>query len=270
MQLGIVTYMIAARWSVDRIIEVLEMVGMRGVELRSGHRHGVEDRLDATQRQRVRQLFERSNVELVGLGTAFEFDAPDAAVVRRNVEGAKRYVELAHDVGAYGIKVRPNRLHIDRGIPAARTIAQIAAALQELGEYGVGFGVKIRVEVHGRGTSQIPVMQQIMQRVGHPNVVVCWNSNPTDLDSPKAAAGHGTIRGNFARLKRWIEIVHIHDLYDERYPYRELFGLLAEAGFDGYTLAEIPACRCDEDAVRVLRYYRALWEQLRGQAAGER
>ena len=72
-------------------------------------------------------------VELVGLGTAFEFHSPNPQVVRANVEGAQRYVTLAHDVGATGIKVRPN------GIPEttspARTIQQIGEALRECGEF---------------------------------------------------------------------------------------------------------------------------------------
>ncbi len=262
MQLGIVTYMIAARWPLEKIIRVLVDVGLRGVELRTTHRHGVEDRLDAAERARVRRLFERSGVQLVGLGTAFEFDSPDPAVVRRNIDGAKRYIELAHDVGGYGIKVRPNRLHTDRGIPAEQTIRQIAAALRELGDYGAGFGIRIRVEVHGRGTSRIDVMQAIMRQTNHPNVYVCWNCNQTDLDDPKAPAGRRSIRRSFGLLRRWIEIVHIHELYDDGYPYGELFQLLRAAGFDGYTLAEIPACRCDDDAVRLLRYYKALWQRL--------
>ncbi len=262
MQLGIVTYMIAARWSLERIIEVLTKVGIAGVELRTTHRHGVEDNLSDAERTRVRRLFEQSGIQPVGLGTAFEFDSPDPAVVRKNIDGAKRYIELAHDIGSYGIKVRPNRLHADRGIPAERTIAQIAGALRELGDYGTGFGIRIRVEVHGRGTSDIGVMEAIMRKTNHPNVYVCWNCNLTDLDNPDAPPGQRSIRRNFSRLRRWIEIVHLHELWDKRYPYRELFALLRASNFDGYTLAEIPACRCDADAVRVLRYYKALWEAL--------
>lgn len=186
MQLGIVTYMIAARWPLEKIIEVLRKTRIRGVELRTTHAHGVEATLNADQRVRVRRLFDESGIRPVGLGTAFEFDSPDPAVVRENIKGAKRYIELAHDIGAEGIKVRPNRLHEEKGIPAEVTLRQIGEALHELGEYAYGFGVKVRLEVHGRGTSLLPRIRRIMEIADHPAVVVCWNCNRTDIDNPDA------------------------------------------------------------------------------------
>jgi hypothetical protein len=53
--------------------------------------------------------------------------------------------------------------------------------------------------------------------------------------------------------------VHIHDLFDPNYPYRELFALLREMDYDGYCLSESPAT---SDPLRVMRYYKALWEEL--------
>ena len=46
----------------------------------------MEDTLSPTQRQDVLRRFEDSPVELVGLGSTFEFHALDPAVVRQNVE----------------------------------------------------------------------------------------------------------------------------------------------------------------------------------------
>jgi hypothetical protein len=42
-------------------------------------------------------------------------------------------------------------------------------------------------------------------------------------------------------------------------PGGNLFGLLREANYEGWTMAEIPE---SADAVRLLRYYRALWREL--------
>jgi sugar phosphate isomerase/epimerase len=83
----------------------------------------------------------------------------------------------------------------------------------------------------------------------HPNVGVCWNSNPTDVVD-------GTIKANFARVAPRIKEVHLRDLTDETYPWRELFALLAQVDYEGYTLAEIPE---SPDADRVLKYFRSLW-----------
>ena len=51
-------------------------------------------------------------------------------------------------------------------------------------------------------------------------------------------------------------MVHMRDLTDEKYPWRELFALLDGIGYDGFTLAEIPD---SPDPERVMRYFRSLW-----------
>ena len=107
-QLGIVTYNIAKDWDLPTILARLEKLGFAGVELRSGHAHKVEVDLTGPQREEVRQRFEDSPVHLAGLGSAFEYQSADPAVVRKNIEGTKEYIRLAHDVGSPGVKVRPN------------------------------------------------------------------------------------------------------------------------------------------------------------------
>ncbi len=247
LQLGTVTYNIAKDWDLDTIFRKLEALKIAGVELRTGHKHGVEVGLPKAERDAIRRRFDDSPVELAGLGSAFEFQSSDPAVVRKNVDDAKAYVRLAHDVGSPGVKVRPNGLA--PGVEPERTYEQIGKALNEVGQDAADFGVEIRVEVHGAVTQLLPNFARIMKHADHPNVGVCWNSNPTDVVE-------GTIRDNFALVAPRIQEVHLRDLTDEAYPWRELFALLAGAGFQGYTLAEIPE---SPDPDRVLRYFRSLW-----------
>ncbi len=68
MRLGLVTYMMAADWDLDTIIQKCQMLGFEGVELRTTHAHGVEVTLDQSQRQEVRKRFQNSDVVLWGLG----------------------------------------------------------------------------------------------------------------------------------------------------------------------------------------------------------
>jgi sugar phosphate isomerase/epimerase len=247
LQLGIVTYNIAKDWDLPTLLSRLEKLGFAGVELRTGHAHKVEVDLSPSQREEVRKRFEDSPVELAGLGSAFEFQATDPAVVRKNIEGTKEYVRLAHDIGAPGVKVRPNG--IPKGADRDATFERIGRALNEIGEHASGFGVEIRVEVHGAVTSELPNFAKIMKHANHPNVYTCWNSNPTDVVN-------GSVGPNFALVGPTIHEVHLRDLTEEKYPWRELFALLDAQGFHGYTLAEIPE---SSDPERVLRYFRALW-----------
>lgn len=246
-QLGIVTYNIAKDWDLDTILKRLEALHYDGVELRTSHAHRVEVDLTRAQREDVRRRFEDSPVQLAGLGSAFEYQATDPAVVRRNIEGTKEYVRLAHDLGAPGVKVRPNG--IPRGADLDATLRQIGRALHEVGDFAAGFGVAIRVEVHGAVTQEPRNFAKILRYADHPNVYACWNSNPTDVQD-------GSIKDAFGLVADRIHEVHLRDLTDESYPWRELFGLLKRQNYEGFTLAEIPESR---DPERVLRYFRALW-----------
>ncbi|MCD6510616.1 MAG: sugar phosphate isomerase/epimerase [Thermoprotei archaeon] len=252
MKLGLVTYNLAKNWDLKTIMKYCSEAKFEAVELRTGHAHGVEPTLSKEERRRVRELFESFTVKLLSFGTTCEYHSPDPNEVRRNIDLTKRFIELAADTGALGVKVRPNRLMEDYGIPREKTIRQIGIALRECGEYADDHGVEVWLEVHGKGTCDLNVIKSIMEVTDHDSVGVCWNSNPTDVI-------RGSIKETFSLVKRWIKSVHIHELYDESYPYRELFSLLKAMGYKRYCLAEIPESK---EPLRLMKYYRALWLEL--------
>ncbi|HKQ37289.1 MAG TPA: sugar phosphate isomerase/epimerase family protein [Verrucomicrobiae bacterium] len=247
MKLGTVTYNIAKDWDIETIIKNCEEAKFEGVELRTTHAHKVEVNLTPAEREQVRKRFQDSNVELMGLGSAFEYHTPNQAQLRKDIEATKEYIKLAHDVGAGGVKVRPNGFPKD--VPQAKTLEQIGKSLREIGEFADSHGVQIRLEVHGSGTQLLPNIKRIMDVADHRNVGVCWNSNPTDLD------GDG-FDFNFDLVKNKIFTVHLRDLYLDDYPFRRLFKRLNEVGFSGYCLAEITESK---DPVRVMKYFRSLF-----------
>ena len=247
MKLGTVTYNIAKDWDVPTIIKNCTEAKFQGVELRTSHAHKVEVALTKEQRAEVKKRFQDSPVELMGLGSAFDYHTPDQKKLRDDVAATKEYIVLAQDVGASGVKVRPNAL--PKEVPKEKTLEQIGKSLRELGEFGANHGQQIRLEVHGTATSLLPNIKTIMDVADHKNVGVCWNSNPTDLD------GDG-FDHNFNLVKNKIFSVHLRDLYLEDYPFHQLFTRLNETGFKGYCLAEIPE---STDPVRVMKYFRSLW-----------
>ena len=54
-----------------------------------------------------------------------------------------------------------------------------------------------------------------------------------------------------------IKGIHLHDLYDENYPYREFFSLLRADGYAGYCNCEVS--RQTSEPVEFMKYYRALF-----------
>lgn len=252
MRLGAVTYNVLKDWDVETIITKLEETGgFEGVELRTTHAHGVEPSLSTAAREKVRQRFDASKIRLWGLGTTCEFHSPDEAVRKQNVEVGMSFVDLAHDVGAQGIKVRPNG--IPKEVAPQTTVRNIASGLKALGDYGAGKGVEIWVEVHGRGSSSPKFSAAYMRATAHDNVGLCWNSNPRPDE-----VINGSVKESFALLRPWIKSVHINELAND-YPYRELFTLLRESGYDRYTLMEAQG---NPQPERFLRWYKALWTEL--------
>ena len=249
MRLGAVTYNVLKDWDLDTILQNLEAAGYDAVELRTGHKHGAEPSIGAEERKRIVERFQHSKVRLLSYGSTCEFQSPDETERRRQLDLAIQFVNLAHDTGAWGVKVRPNGM--PKGVPAETTIQNIATCLRELGDYGTGRGVEIWMEVHGPDTQNPPVSAAIMKATRHENVGLCWNSNPTDVVA-------GSVKPSFDLLQPWIRNVHINEL-SSSYPWRELFTLLRQSGYDRYTLCEALESKEPE---RFLRSYRALWTEL--------
>src|SRR5690242_7050577 len=85
-QLGCVTYELLKNMDLDAVIQTLETAGLAAVELRTGHKHGVEPSLGAAERTRVRERFQRSKVKLLSYGTTCEFQSPDTAERRKQID----------------------------------------------------------------------------------------------------------------------------------------------------------------------------------------
>lgn len=256
-KLGMVTYNTAAQWDLPTLLKVSKATGIAAVECRTTHKHGVEPTLTAEQRATVKKQFADSGVVFWGCGSVCEFHSPDADVVKKNIETCKQFVELVHDLGGTGVKVRPNGL--PKGVSTEKTLEQIGKALIECGKAADGFGVEIWVEVHGGGTQEPPNMKTMMEHCGHKSVGVTWNSNAADVKD-------GSVKASFEILKPWIKSCHINDLWKEHmggYPYRELFRLLREHAYDRYTLIEVGRTPPDvATGEEFLRYYKALWTEL--------
>lgn len=239
MAYGLVTYLWGQDWDLPTLIANCEKAGALGVELRTTHAHGVEPTLNDQQRAAVRDRFADSNVTLVGIGSNERYDDPDPAIVKKALVATKEFIQLSHDVGSTGVKVKPDRFHPN--VPREKTIEQIGKSLNELGKYAEGFGQQIRLEVHGQ-CAELPTIKAIMEIADHQNVAVCWNSNPQDLLGEGLEHNLGLVRDRFGAT------CHVRELESPDYPYQQLIDLLVKSDYDGWILLESSSKPADKVA----------------------
>ena len=232
---GLVTYQWAKDWDLPAVIENCAKAKVLGVELRTTHKHGVEPSLSDKERADVRKRFADSPVKFLGIGSNERYDSPDPATLKKAIEATKAFIELSHDVGGSGVKVKPDSFHKD--VPREKTIEQIGKSLNKLAEFATGFGQQIRLEIHGQ-CCQLPTIKAIMDVADNPNVALCWNSNPQDLEDPG-------LEHNFNLVKsRLGETTHVHLMDSKSYPHQQLLDLYVKLDYSGWWLLEegvIPA-----------------------------
>jgi sugar phosphate isomerase/epimerase len=248
-----VTYNMGKDMDLPALIKFCEDTGLEGVELRTTHAHGVEVELSADERADVKRRFADSNVEIAGLGSAFEYHSPDPAVVKENIEGSIAYARLAADVGTSGIKVRPNGLPEE--VPIEKTCEQIGKAIRQVAQFAGDIGVEVRLEVHGKNSSEPKIIREIVDYADHPMATVCWNSNPTDMDENQS------IEASFNLLKDKITHCHITEIGVYQYPWQDLFDRLKAMDYQGWCLAEIGY---NEQPDRFMKFYRTLFDLYTG------
>src|SRR5262245_15628014 len=139
------------------------------------------------------------------LGASTNMHEPDAAARARQMDEAKRFIELAGKLRAPYVRVFPNQFV--KGEERKTTIDRIVEGLRELGDRAEGSGVTIIVESHGAFVTSPPLLE-IIQGADHPNVAFLWDAHHT------CVAGE-TPAETFKRLGRYVRHTH---LKDERAP----------------------------------------------------
>ncbi len=227
MRLGLVTYLWGKDWDLPTLIANCEASKILAVELRTTHAHGVEPSLSAKERAEVKKRFEDSAMEWAGIGSNECYDSPSPRKLERSIKATKEFLQLSHDIGGTGVKVKPNDFH--EGVDHEKTIEQIGKSLNTLGAFAADLGQEIRLEVHGK-CCELPTIKAIMDVATHKSVGVCWNSNDQDLH------GEG-LEYNFNLVKeRFGNTVHVRELNIGDYPYQQLMDLFVAMNYGGWVL----------------------------------
>jgi sugar phosphate isomerase/epimerase len=235
-------------WDLLQLLENLETAGVKQVELGAGHAHGIAPVLGPDERTGLREQLEEAGVAVVGMRGDVAFDAVDKGALATSIDQVKQLVRLGHDVGGSGVRVRLGDLKGDEAL-----IEQTATVLRELGDFALGFGQEIRVEVQA-GSGNMADLVAVLKAVNHDQVRAAFGVGNAAL----TAKG---VEEEFKQVKDYLGSVVLVDVQQEGdvEAYDTLAKLLVEVDFEGRVLlttkAEVG------DAVSATGRQKVLWEQ---------
>lgn len=259
LKLGLMTYMLGNKWDIDTIIKNCTETKFEHVQLRTTHSHGVEVTLTTAERADVKKKFQDAGIA-ISLASAFQYHSTDPAELRANIEGTKQYLQLAADVGAQGIRVFPNAVPVEGDPTREKIMEQIGKSVSECATTSNNLGVQVRIEVHGQGTANIPVIRKILDYADNPYVYVILNCSRSDTGEGLPAGYEGMgLEAQFNLVKDRIGNVHLKEIFND-YPWRQLFSLLSQSGFKGYCDIELMQDSCEP--LRLMNTYRTAFLAL--------
>jgi sugar phosphate isomerase/epimerase len=256
MKLSLDTYSIGTDLSLRDLVQLLPANGFDGVEFRcdSGQQHGVELDTSPEERRRIRTLLNGAGIEVACLSTGERFESPDPAVRQAAIEVTKQFVDLAADLGCGRIRVFGN--DFPPRVPKPQVVQYVGESLRACGQYAEGRGVDVLLEMHGQFYYWEYALGAV-QVADHPNVAINYNCDLRDLVD-------GSVSYTFGQVKDHVRHVHLHDLENRAFPYKELFGLLKEMSYDGFCSLEEGYREGGEK--KVIALYAALYREMVAQA----
>jgi sugar phosphate isomerase/epimerase len=228
-------------WSFEKITDFALQHDYKGIELR-----GIQRELDLTKckefitaegRSATMRMMKEKGLRFVDLGSSANLHFADAAVRQKNLDEAKRFIDLAQQIECANIRVFPNML--PKNQDTNQTMDLIANGLLHLAEYAKGSNVYVLMETHGDLVKSDDV-EKVMKAAEHKHVGLVWDvSNMWTVTKESPAVV-------YKKLKKYIRHTHIKDakLVDgkEQYtllgrgevPIFEAIDLLSAGGYKGY------------------------------------
>jgi sugar phosphate isomerase/epimerase len=228
-------------WTFQQIVAFAAQHQYDGIEIR-----GIERQLDLTKcnefntaqnRAATLRLMADNNLQFVDLGSSATMHFSDPTERQKNLDEAKRFIDLANEINCPYIRVFPNNFPKDQDKNA--TMDLIVAGLLELGEYTKGSNTSVLIETHG-DLVKTDDLEKLMQAAKHPQVGLIWdivNMWSITKEAPAEA---------YKRLYPYIRHTHIKDmkmagdkieytfLGKGEVPIFEAIDLLSKGGYKGY------------------------------------
>jgi sugar phosphate isomerase/epimerase len=227
-------------WPWKRILDEADRLGYAAVELR-----GIAGEMDLpkvpelapTRLAGTRKGLSALGLSVCSLGASASMHERDAAARGKNLDEARRYIDLAHALGVKHVRVFGDE--VPPGEPREEVTSRIVEGLRELAAYAAPAGVAVLLESHGDFTRS-PDLAGILERVSSEARALLWDAHHTFVTAHEAPTE------TFERVGRWVRHTHLKDSRavgaERRYvltgtgevPVRGQVQMLARAGYAGY------------------------------------
>jgi len=228
-------------WSFNEIINFAGANDFNGIEIR-----GIKRELDLTKCNEfkskeniavTKKLLKDKNLNVVCLGSSASMHIKEPTERQKNIDGAKRFIDLANELGCPYIRVFPNNLPKEQD--RNETLDLITQGLMTLGDYAKSTNVTVLMETHGDLTKTEDIVK-VISDVPQKNVGLVWdvaNMWNETKESPSIV---------YPQLKKYIHHTHIKDntlvdgkinycfLGKGKVPIFEAIDLLYKDGYNGY------------------------------------
>lgn len=193
-------------WDLNRIMDFASQYGYSGIEVR-----GIQRELDLTKckefstpaaRKETMKRMRAKGLQFVNLGSSANLHTAAPAERTKQLDEAKRFIDLANELNCPYVRVFPNNFPKDSTKEA--TIALIADGLKELGKYAGDSGVRVLMETHGDLVRKDDLIS-IMNQTDTKNTGLIW-----DISNMWTVTGED-ITNVYDALKPYLYHVHLKD-----------------------------------------------------------
>lgn len=193
-------------WDFTQVVNFAAANGYSGIELR-----GIKRQIDLLQSPAFNsadaiktsmQLLKEKKLRIVDLGSSAAMHHAKKEERNKNLDDAKRYIDLAEKLDCPYVRVFPNDLPKDDTRNAVMEL--IINGLQQLGDYAKGSKVTVLMESHG-DVVRTADLQKIMDAVANEHVGLVWDITNMWTITKEAPADV------YAQLKSYIRHTHIKD-----------------------------------------------------------
>lgn len=194
-------------WNFQKITDFAVQHNYNGIELR-----GLLRQLDLTRCPEFStpeniavtlSVMKDKNLAFVDLGASTNLHIADGIERKKNLDEAKRFIDLAQKINCPFVRVFPNKFPKEKD--KSETMDLIIKGLLELGDYAKGSNVSVLMETHGDlvWTKDI---EKVMQSAFNEHTGLVWDvTNMWSITKEPPAEVYET-------LKKYIRHTHIKDL----------------------------------------------------------